>query len=150
MKYNLEIDINLDRKRVIELFDNVENLSKWMDGLQCYEHISGEPGQVGAKSKLVFKMGKRDIEMIETVTVRNLPEEFSGQYEANGVFNIVKNKFIELSNGHTKYITEQEFQFKGFMKIIGFLFPSAFKKQSLKYMIDFKRFAENAGAHTNN
>jgi hypothetical protein len=37
---------------------------------------------------------------------------------------------------------EQEFQFKGFMKIIGFLFPGAFKKQSLKYLVDFKQFAE--------
>lgn len=150
MKYNLEIEINLPRKTVIELFDNVENLAKWMDGLQSFEHLSGEAGQVGAKSKLVFKMGKRDIEMIETVTVRNLPEEYSGTYDANGVHNIVKNKFFELPNGHTKYLTEQEFQFKGFMKIIGFLFPSAFKKQSLKYLVDFKRYAESTVNHTNN
>jgi hypothetical protein len=88
-------------------------------------------------------MGKRDIEMIETVTVYNFPEEYGGTYDANGVHNIVSNKFFELPNGHTKYLTEQEFQFKGFMKIIGFLFPSAFKKQSHKYLVDFKQFAES-------
>lgn len=143
MKYAVDIEINLPRERVIELFDNADNMSKWMEGLQSFEHLSGEPGQVGAKSKLVFKMGKRDIEMVETVTVRNLPEEFSGTYDANGVHNIVTNKFFVLPNGHTKYLTEQEFQFKGFMKIIGFLFPGAFKKQSLKYLVDFKRYAEN-------
>lgn len=143
MKYTVDIEINLPRERVIELFDNADNMSKWMEGLQNFEHLSGEPGQVGAKSKLVFKMGKRDIEMIETVTVRNLPDEFSGTYDANGVHNIVKNFFVQLPNGNTKYLTEQEFQFKGFMKIIGFLFPSAFKKQSLKYLVDFKRYAEN-------
>ena len=97
---------------------------------------------VGAKSVLKFKMGKRIIEMIETITVRNLPEEFSGTYEAKGVFNIVKNKFISLQNNRTKYVSEQEFQFKGFMKIIGFLMPGAFKKQSMKYLVDFKTFAE--------
>lgn len=143
MKYAVDIEINLPRARVIELFDNADNMSKWMEGLQSFEHLSGEPGQVGAKSKLVFKMGKRDLEMIETVTVCNFPEEYSGTYDANGVHNIVSNKFFELPNGHTKYLTEQEFQFKGFMKLIGFLFPSAFKKQSLKYLVDFKQFAES-------
>ena len=143
MKYTVDIEINLPRERVLELFENADNMSKWMDGLQSFEHLSGEPGQVGAKSKLVFKMGKRDIEMIETVTVRNLPDEFSGTYDANGVHNIVKNFFVQLPNGNTKYLTEQEFQFKGFMKIIGFLFPNTFKKQSLKYLVDFKRYAEN-------
>lgn len=115
-----------------------------MEGLQSFEHISGTPGQPGAKSKLKFKMGKREIEMIETITVRNLPDEFSGIYEAQGVNNIVKNKFVKISEDKTKYITENEFQFKGLMKIIGFLMPNAFKKQSMKYLNDFKKFAENS------
>ena len=37
---------------------------------------------------------------------------------------------------------EQEFQFKGFMKIVAFIMQGAFKKQSLKYMTAFKTFAE--------
>ena len=37
---------------------------------------------------------------------------------------------------------ENEFQFKGFMKLIGFFMPGAFEKQSFKYMKDFKAFAE--------
>lgn len=143
MKYTTEIEIDKPIDEVVALFDNADNLGKWMEGLQSFEHLSGEPGQVGAKSKLVFKMGKREIEMIETITVRNLPDEFSGTYEAKGVFNIVKNKFVPLSENRTKYISEQEFQFKGFMKIIGFLMPSAFKKQSVKYLKDFKEFAES-------
>lgn len=55
-----------------------------MEGLQSFEHLSGTPGQVGARSKLVYKMSKRHIEMIETITVRKLPQEFSGTYEADG------------------------------------------------------------------
>lgn len=79
---------------------------------------------------------------IKTITVRNLPDEFSGTYDAKEVFNIVKNKFISLSDNETKYISEQEFQFSGFMKIIGFLMPSAFKKQSMESLSDFKSFVE--------
>src|SRR5690606_1913628 len=144
MKFTTETDINKPIDKVIELFDNADKMSKWMEGLQSFEHISGTPGQPAAKSKLKFKMGKRDIEMIETITVRNFPDEFSGIYEAKGVNNIVINKFVKVSEDKTKYITENEFQFKGFMKIIGFLMPNAFKKQSIKYLNDFKKFAENS------
>jgi hypothetical protein len=91
-------------------------------------------------------MGKREIEMIETITVRNLPQEFSGTYEAKGVFNIVKNYFRPVSDNKTKYINETEFQFSGFMKLIGFLMPGAFRKESEKYLRQFKEFAEKQGA----
>lgn len=143
MFYTTEIIINKPIEKVVELFDSVDNLYKWMEGLQSFEHLSGTPGEQGAKSKLKFKMGKREIEMVETITVKNLPEEFSGTYEADGVFNIVKNKFIKISENETKYISENEFQFKGFMKIIAFIMPGAFKKQSMKYLNDFKKFAES-------
>lgn len=144
MKYSSEIEINQPVGRVIELFDNPDNMSQWMKGLQSFEPLSGNYGQVGSKARMVFKMGKREIEMIETITVRNLPDEFSGTYEAKGVFNIIKNKFIPLGENRTKYISEQEFQFRGFMKIIGLLMPGAFKKQTMKYLTDFKHFAEKS------
>ena len=143
MKYTSEIEIKKPIDKVIELFDNSDNMGKWMDGLQSFEHISGTPGQVGSKSRLKFKMGSREMEMVETVTVRNLPHEFSGTYEMNNVFNIVKNRFIPLSDNSTKYMTEHEFQFKGFMKIMAILMPGVFKKQSMKYLIAFKNFAES-------
>ena len=144
MKYTAEIEINLPIDRVIILFDNPGNLKKWMKGLESFEPVSGVPGQVGAKSKLRFRMNGRKMELLETITVRNLPAEFSGTYETKGVFNIVKNKFTDLGNGRTKYLSEQEFQFSGFMKLVGFLMPGSFKKQSVKYLEDFKAFAEGA------
>lgn len=143
MKYQTEIEINQPIAKVIELFDNTDNMSKWMEGLQSFEHISGTPGQPGAKSRLKFKMGNREMEMIETVITRNLPDEFTGMYESNNGINIVKNRFVKISDVKTKYINEQEFQFKGFMKIIAWLMSDSFKKQSMKYMVAFKAFAEN-------
>lgn len=142
MKYRIEIEINKPLNEVIDLFDNPDNMDKWMEGLQSFEHLSGEPGQPGAKSRLKFKMGKREVEMIETITVRDLPHEFSGTYEANGVFNIVNNRFEKIDEYSTRYISDQEFQMSGFMKIMGWLMPVAFKKQSRKYLEAFKAFAE--------
>lgn len=142
MKYTNEIEINLPINRVVALFDDPENLKHWQPGLQSFEHVSGTPGQPGAKSRLKFKMGKREIEMIETITRRNLPEEFAGTYDAKGVHNIVSNRFIPLGENKTKWVTDNEFQFSGFMKLMGWFMPGAFKKQSQKYLEQFKAFAE--------
>lgn len=144
MKYTVDITINLPRNRVIELFDNTENLKQWQEGLQSFEHISGETGQVGAKSKLLFDMNGRKIEMIETITNRNLPHEFSGTYEAKGVVNMIENHFYELGEDKTRWVAENEFNFSGIMKIISFFMQGSFRKQTLKTMEAFKTFAENA------
>lgn len=82
--------------------------------------------------------------MDETLKVVNLPEEYTTTYEAKGVYNVVKTFFKKVSDETTECITEHEFQFKGFMKVIGFLMPGAFKKQSKKYLEDFKHFAEES------
>ncbi len=142
MKYNVEITINLPRTKVIELFDNTENLYKWQPGLMSFDHLSGTPGEVGAKSKLLYKMGRREIEMIETITVKNFPDEFSGTYEAKGVWNEVKNYFHELDENTTKWVSENEFRCSGFMKIFTLLMPGSFKKETQKYLEQFKEFAE--------
>jgi carbon monoxide dehydrogenase subunit G len=142
MKYSCEVIIDLHIDRVVELFDNPDNLKHWQPGLLSFERISGNPGQPGAKSRLKFKMGNRDIEMIETVTVRNLPHEFSGTYDAKGVFNIVKNYFTPLSATQTRFVSEQEFKFSGFMKAVGFMLPDVFRKTSQQYLTHFKAFAE--------
>lgn len=142
MKYKTEIEINLPIDEVIGLFDNPDNMKHWQPELISSEHLSGTPGQVGAKSKLQYKMGKRNVEMIETITTRNLPSEFSGIYEAKGVKNIIVNHFTSLSADKTKWAIENEFQMKGMMRLMGILMPGMFKKQTQKYMDQFKSFAE--------
>jgi carbon monoxide dehydrogenase subunit G len=144
MRYTTEVTINLPRERVIELFDDVDNLKKWQPGLQSFEHISGEPGQPGAKSRLVYDMNGRKIEMIETITSRNLPDEFSGTYDAKGVHNVMVNRFYADSPDRTRWVTESEFQFGGFMRLLGLFMRGSFPKQTRKTMEDFKRFAESA------
>ncbi|MCR4316160.1 MAG: SRPBCC family protein [Planctomycetes bacterium] len=147
MRYSLEIDIDLPRDKVIELFDNPHNMKHWQEGFIDFEHLSGERGQPGAKSRLKYKMGNKEVEMIETVTVRNLPTEFSGTYEAENVWNECKNFFSEKEPGKTHWHFETEFRFHGLMmKTMGFLFPDSFRKQSYKFMKDFKTFAESTVA----
>jgi len=142
MKYTLELDIDVPRKNMIEYFDNPDNMAKWQPGFVKMEHVSGEPGEIGAKSKLYYKMGKREVEMIETITARNLPEEFCGTYEAKGVWNSVDNRFVEVGTHKTRWLFETEFKCSGFLRVMAFFMPGMFKKQSLENMKSFKEFAE--------
>lgn len=142
MDYTTIIDIDLPIQKVIELFDNSDNMKKWQPQLVSFEHMSGDPGKSGAKSKLKYKMGKREIEMIETITVNNLPDEFSGTYEAKGVTNFIQNRFIKIDENKTQWIAENTFKFSGFMAIMSKFMSGAFKKQTQKYCQQFKEFAE--------
>lgn len=149
MKYTTEITIDLTRDEFIKKLDNPDNMQHWMRGLLSHNMISGEPGHEGARMNMKFKRGKGEMEMVETIIKRNFPEEFHAAYDTKGVHNIQRNYFKE-ENGKTRWISESEFQFAGFgMKLIGFLMPGAFKKQSMKYAQDFKNFAEKGTSVTN-
>ena len=114
----------------------------WQKGLISFDHLNGEPGKPGAESRLVYQMGKRRIEMIETINFNNLPEEMHLTYLAKGVVNFQKNQFKE-EGEETRWISDVEFRFKGFMKLMSlFMGASAFRKQSQSYLDDFKAFAE--------
>ena len=143
MKYQSEIEIDLPRDRVIELFDNKDNLKHWQEGFVSLEHLSGTQGNVGAKSEIKYKMGRRNIEMTETILRKNLPEEFSFQFEAKGVWNEVENYFEIIDSKRTKWIIKNDFRGKGMITVMMFLMPGMFKKQTLKFMDAFKSFAEN-------
>jgi hypothetical protein len=87
-------------------------------------------------------MGNKEIEMTETILRRNFPDEFSATYEAKGVWNQVVNRFIDNGQDKTRWIVESVFRCNGAMSVMAFLIPGMFKKQSLKYMQQFKAFAE--------
>lgn len=142
MNYTCEVTIAQPIARVIELFDQPANLKHWQPGLQSIEPISGTPGQPGARSRLRYDMNGRKIEMIETITRRNLPADFVGQYEAKGVYNVAHSHFTALGPNQTKWTMETEFDFRGFMKLAGWFAPGTFRKQSQQMMTDFKQFAE--------
>ena len=143
MKYTLDIEIDQPLEKTIELFDNPENMPKWQPGLVSFTHRSGTPGEEGAVSDLIYKMGKREIAMTETIVKRDLPDEFTGYYEAKGVKNWVKNHFESAGHTKTRWVSENEFHCKGLMKVMTWIMPGSFRKQSYQYMKDFKTFAES-------
>lgn len=146
MKYQLELDIEQPRDRVIEMFLDPDNLQKWQPDLVSLESISdGDPRAVGAKCRLVHRMGKREVVMIETITVYNPPEEFSATYEAHKVWNLIENRFFEAGPDKTRWVLDCEFRCGGIVRIMAIVMPGMFRKQTMKFMQQFKAFAESRG-----
>ena len=87
--------------------------------------------------------------MTEVVIVNNLPTEKKVTYSTDGVYNIVTNKLEVITLNKTRLINNQDFEFKGYMKIISFFMPSAFKKQSRIILESFKNFAEERNNNLN-
>ena len=146
MRYEIEIEVNASRERIVELFLDPANLAKWQPGFISAEPISGVPGEVGAKMRQLHKQGNREQEVIETITVMNPPEEISGVYEGGGVRNLIENRFSEPAEGKTRWVLTSDIQCSNvLMKLMTVLAPGMFKKQTRFFMDCFKAFAESSG-----
>lgn len=147
MKYEDEILIHAPLKVVTDLFTDTDKLKLWQPGLISHEHLSGTPGQKGARTSLIHKVGKREIHMIETITIHNLPEELTMTYETKGVFNIVRNKFSSPDENTCIYQVENEFHFSGIYKLFALLMPGSFRKETRKSLERFRDFVEQGSDH---
>ncbi len=144
MKFKGFKDINQNIDKLAELFADPNNLKEYQDGFISKELLSGEEGEDGAVSKMYFKHGKRDMELIETITANKLPNSFEASYHHKHMDNTMKCTFTALDNNKTRYEYEFEYtRINWFMpKLIAILFPGMYRKQGEKWMNQFKEFAE--------
>lgn len=146
MQYRLDLDIDLPRARVVELFLDAGNLKDWQPDLVSFETISGtDPRAVGSKNRQVHMMGQREFEMIETITQHDYPERFAATYEAPNVWNLVENRFVDLGDGTTRWTVDNTFRCAGVVRVMATLFKGRFRKQTLDFMQRFKAYAESVG-----
>lgn len=152
MKYTCTVEIDLPIDSVVDLWNDENHFKEWQDGFVKTEPVNGEPGAIGSQSRIYLQQGKRKMELLETIRVNNLPDEKTALYEHIHMTNTQTTRFRSLSGNKTEYISEVEYlKFNGLApKIMARFFPGMFKKQSQKWMDQFKVFAEKqvpANAH---
>lgn len=143
MKYTSEISISLPREKVLELFTQTDSLKKWQPGLKSFEHLEGEPGEVGCRTRMVYAGRKSDLIITENITKKQLPEQIHMSYKSRGVHNEIENWFTEEKEGITLWRTENTFRFSGVMMLMVPFMKNAFIHNTLLNMDHFKLFAEN-------
>lgn len=142
MKYTIDININLPREKLIELFDDRDKLSKWQEGLKSITPLEGKAGAEGSTSRMVYAGRKGDLVITETIKKRDFPEEYRATYTSKGVYNEVTNYFTEPEPGRTLWTMINIFKFKGIMALMAPFMKTAFSSNTLLNMERFKAFAE--------
>jgi len=143
MTYTSQIILELPLKQFATMFYNHDNLKHWHRGIESIEHVSGEPGEIGAKMKLNYNLKKRKIYLLETVVENNLPYAMHFHYDSKGMHNIQQNYFSQTPEGFTKWVCKNKFIPTNFsMYLMTKLTPKSFKEQTMIYLKDFKNFAE--------
>ncbi len=147
MKYATEVTIAAPREVVAGLFDDPSLLTEWRPNLVSFRPLEGVPGQPGSTSEVVERMGRREIRMIETIVERRMPDLFAATYEADGVWNLVENRFSEAGPDSTRWRIDTEFRCTGLVLRLMTLFaPGLFRRETLKFQNQFKDFVEAGGA----
>jgi len=143
MKHKTEILIDADRATVWRMFDDPDNMTKWQPTLRSFTHKTGTPGQADAVSELVYDENGRQVVMIETITARREPDFLGGIYESSSGTVVIFNQFEETDDGQTRWTSNMNYQFKGFMKIMAFFMQKSIRNRSDRDMNRFKLLVES-------
>lgn len=144
MKFQLELEIDQPRNRVVALFLDPANLKAWQPDLLSHEQIDGgDPAAVGARSRQIHRYGRQRVEMIQTITRNEYPEAFGAIYEADGIWNLIENRFVDLYGTRTRWEIDAEFRCSGvIVKLMTIFAPGMFRRQTMTFMQRFKAFVE--------
>lgn len=153
VRYTVSIEVALPRERVLQLLADPAHLPKWLRGLVLHEPLEGTHGQVGTTSRVVMRVGEREVEATETITrrepadLRGVPADSVVHYEreivAEGVWNAARERLTEVGPRTTLWASENEYRFSGLaMRLAAPFLRGVLRTQSQQHMRDFRAFAE--------
>jgi len=129
---------------VIALLQDTKNMKHWQTGFERYQHLSGKLNTIGCKGIMHYSLNGKPMELEETIIEMDLPDSMEGEYVHEHMTNRMHNTFVALDSKTTIWKAEIHYtKFNGFkMKLFGFLGKQIFKKQTQKWLDNFKAFAE--------
>jgi carbon monoxide dehydrogenase subunit G len=143
MKHKTEVLIDADLATVWRMFDDPANMAKWQPTLKSFTHKSGMRGEPDAVSELIYDENGREIAMTETITARREPNFLGGAYESNWGSVVVFNHFEEVDANKTRWTSNVNYSFKGFMKVMALFMQKAIRNRSDRDMNRFKLLVES-------
>lgn len=142
MKLNYDQTIDASLETVWAAFDNPDNMGRWQQNFESFTHKSGEPGQPGAISELVFNEKGKMIVLKETITERREPDFLSGTYESDYGTTIIVNHFEATDANTTRWTSWCKFSFRGLMKFLSLFIAGSIRKRTEADMQRFKLMVE--------
>ena len=121
---------------------DTDNIQLWFEDFKSFEHISGNGCSVDSQYRLKWQMRGMTINVLETVTKNNLPDELCLFEDADKVKNELQILFVEVGEGETQI--KITCKYRGAWKFVEMMAPGAFKKKSNSTLESFKYFVEKA------
>jgi 8-oxo-dGTP pyrophosphatase MutT (NUDIX family)/uncharacterized protein YndB with AHSA1/START domain len=137
MKLKFETVIDASPETVWAAFDNRDNMARWQQNLQSFNHVSGEPGQPGAVSELRYDEKGKEVILTETITERREPDFLAGTYDSPMGKTLIVNHFETVDENSTRWTSWCNFTFKGFMKVMSLFVSGMIRKRT---EADMERF----------
>ena len=146
MKMTFETEIRASRELVWAIFDNPDNLVRWQPTLESFTHLTGDPGQPGAVSELVYNENGKKVTMTETVTERRKPHFMAGTYDNDRATSLIVSHFEEIDDNTTRFISYSNMNFKGIMKILSLFVARSMRARVEADLSRFKLLVETEAA----
>jgi uncharacterized protein YndB with AHSA1/START domain len=146
MKMTFETEIRASRELVWAIFDNPDNLVRWQPTLESFTHLTGDPGQPGAVSELVYNENGKKVTMTETVTERRKPHFMAGTYDNDRATSLIVSHFEEIDDNTTRFISYSNMNFKGIMKILSLFVARSIRARVEADLSRFKLLVETQAA----
>src|SRR3990172_2447569 len=100
----VSVTVNAPASKTFAVFNNPENMGKWMGSFKSIRNISGAENEPGSKWELIFDENGSDLVMIETVTAFEQDKLFAFEIDDSFAKFNISIRFEE-NNGQTT-ITE--------------------------------------------
>ncbi len=146
MKAKYEAVINAGRDFVWAIFDNPEMLPRWQPTLESLTLRSGEPGQPGAVTELLYDDNGKKVVMIETIAERREPQFLALTYDNALATTLIINHFEAIDDDTTRFVSYANMKFKGIMKILSLFVAKSIRARSRDDLDRFKLLVETEAA----
>lgn len=143
MKYSSVVDIRLPMFKVLPSWQPAY-YKEWQPDLLDVSHISGTPGQAGAKHLLGFDSTRGRQNVLETLVASELPGRFVALYQGDDTEYRMQTHFSVIDDNHCRFTCEVRYTRVGGAKQVvrSWLWPARFKTATVNWQRSFKKYVE--------
>ena len=141
--YQIDVTINKPISQVFSIFNNPENIDKWIPEIREINVINDNLGKTGSTYRIVIDNKGQDIVMVQKVMAFVKNEKVTLFFDAQNMFKKDDYIFKEKDGVTTIQLSTSCRSDSYIMACVFPYFKSTFKAQDQGYLNNFKEYIEN-------
>ncbi|MGJ8744708.1 SRPBCC family protein [Polaribacter sp.] len=141
--YSAEVSVNKSVNDVFKMFNNSENIKKWIPEVKSFDVVNENPGKTGSVYKIVVENQGQEIAMTEKVLAYVKNEKVTLFFDAENMLKTDDYLFTE-KDGITTITLHANCQSDSYIMACVFpFFKGTFQEQDQSYLNNFKEYVES-------